>query len=387
MEALELGRGRAARRAYGLDEVALVPSPVQIDPEDVDLSVRLGHITLQLPVLASAMDSVVDVKVAVELGKLGGLGVLHLEGLQTRYEDPSGPLEEIASASPEEAVDVIRKVYREPIKEELVARRIEEIKREGVPAAVSVTPANADWLGRLAIEAGADVIVVQSTVTTARFVSSRRPGLDLERFCRGSPVPVVVGNCVTYEAAKELMMAGADAILVGVGPGAACTTRRVLGIGVPQATAIADCAAAREDWLRESGKYVLVIADGGMRTGGDISKAIACGADAVMLGSPIAAASEAPGRGYHWGMAAPHPDLPRGTRIKVGQRGTLREILLGPAKSDDGTTNLMGALRLAMASCGARNIREMQKAEVVIAPAFEVEGKKEQREQGVGMGK
>lgn len=375
------------RRAYGLDEVALAPSPLQIDYGDVDLTVQLGHLTLPLPVLASAMDSVVDVKTAAELGKLGGLGVLNLEGLQTRYDDPTGPLEEITSASPEEAVEVIRRVYKEPLKEELVRKRIEEIKGEGVLAAVSVTPANAEWLGKVAIEAGADVIVVQSTVTTARFLSSKGLGLDLAKFCKDSPVPVIVGNCVTYEAAKELMMTGADAILVGVGPGAACTTRRVLGIGVPQATAIADCASAREEWFRESGRYVLVIADGGMRSGGDISKAIACGADAAMLGGPLAAAAEAPGRGYHWGMAAPHPDLPRGTRIKVGIRGTLREILLGPAKSDDGMTNLMGALRVAMASCGARTIREMQKAEVVIAPAFEVEGKKEQREQGVGMGR
>lgn len=387
MHLIPLGRGRLVRRAYGLDEVALAPSPLQIDYGDVDLTVQLGHLTLPLPVLASAMDSVVDVKTAAELGKLGGLGVLNLEGLQTRYDDPTGPLEEITSASPEEAVEVIRRVYKEPLKEELVRKRIEEIKGEGVLAAVSVTPANAEWLGKVAIEAGADVIVVQSTVTTARFLSSKGLGLDLAKFCKDSPVPVIVGNCVTYEAAKELMMTGADAILVGVGPGAACTTRRVLGIGVPQATAIADCASAREEWFRESGRYVLVIADGGMRSGGDISKAIACGADAAMLGGPLAAAAEAPGRGYHWGMATPHPDLPRGTRIKVGIRGTLREILLGPAKSDDGMTNLMGALRVAMASCGARTIREMQKAEVVIAPAFEVEGKKEQREQGVGMGR
>ncbi len=384
---IEIGIGRKARRAYGLDEIALVPAPVAVDPEDVDVRLTIGNLTLSIPVLASAMDAAVDTKVAIEMSRLGGLAVLNLEGLHVRYEEPEKAIERIVSAPKEEAVRILQEVYREPIKVELIRERVREVKRAGARLGVAATPARALELLPIALEEGADVAVIQSTVTTVRFVSTTKPALPWERIRKEITVPLIVGNCVTYEGALELMEVGADAVLVGVGPGAACTTRQVVGVGVPQATAIADVAAAREEFHRRTGKYVAVIADGGMRTGADICKAIACGADGVMIGSPIASAVEAPGRGYHWGMATPHPGLPRGTRIFVGQVAPLAVILLGPAQKDDGTLNLIGALRNGMGMCGARTIREMQKCQIVIAPTIGTEGKRLQREQGVGQGR
>ncbi|WP_017872250.1 GuaB3 family IMP dehydrogenase-related protein [Candidatus Caldatribacterium saccharofermentans] len=382
-----LGRNRKARMTFGFDDVSLVPGNVTVDPKDVDVSTSIGSVRLEVPILGAAMDGVVDPRMAVELGKLGALGVLNLEGLFTRYEDPYGVIEEIISRPKDEVAVLLQRVYQEPIKEKLIDRRIEEIKSHNVPAAVSVTPLRAETLGKRAIQAGVDVLVIQATVTTLRYVSSSLQALDLEKFCREAPVPVVVGNCATYEVALELMRAGVSGVLVGIGPGAACTTRAVLGIGVPQVTATVDVAAAREDYLKSTGRYVAVITDGGMRVGGDIAKAIASGADAVMLGSPLASAQEAPGRGHHWGMATPDPALPRGTLIRVGIKGSLREILFGPSTVTDGTMNLVGALRVAMGSLGARNIQEMQKVEIVVAPSIWTEGKHLQREQGVGMGR
>ncbi len=381
---IEIGRGRKARQTYGFDDVALVPGATTLDPEEVDLSCGLAGISLDLPLLASAMDAVVDPRSAAVLTKLGGLPVLPLEGVQCRYEDPTPVLERIARAAAEEAVTVLQDAYREPIKDDLVLRRVADLREQGAKAAVSVTPMLAQHIADVIGAGQLDVLVVASTVTTARHLSSRYDPPDFRRLADRVQAPVFVGNCVSYEAAIDLMRAGADAVLVGVGPGAACTTRRVLGIGVPQITAAADCASARDDYEQESGKRVPVILDGGMRVGGDIAKAIAAGADAVMIGSPLAAAEEAPGRGYHWGMATPHPGLPRGTRIRVGVVGPMKKILLGPADRDDGTMNLFGALRLSMACCGASSIREMHRAELVVAPALPTEGKSTQRAQGVG---
>jgi len=381
---IAIGRGRKARQTFGFDDVALVPGVTTLDPDDVDLSCDLAGIHLELPVLASAMDAVVDPRSAAVLSELGGMAVLHLEGLQCRYEDPDPVLARIASAAPDEALTVIQEAYREPLDEELVGRRIAELREKGAKVVVSPTPIFARRAAELIGPGTIDLLVVASTVTTARHVSSRYESLDFRRLADMVQAPVFVGNCVSYEAALDLMRAGADGILVGVGPGAACTTRRVLGIGVPQVTAAADCAAAREDYQRESGKRVPVILDGGMRVGGDIAKAIAAGADAVMIGSPLAMAEEAPGRGYHWGMATSHMGLPRGTRIHVGVAGPMKEILLGPARRDDGAMNLFGALRLSMASCGARTLADMHQTEIVVAPALPSEGKAIQRAQGVG---
>jgi IMP dehydrogenase len=381
---IAIGRGRKARQTFGFDDVALVPGVTTLDPEEVDLSCELAGIRLELPVLASAMDAVVDPRSAAVMSELGGMAVLHLEGLQCRYEDPDPVLARIASAAPEEAVTVIQEAYRESLKEELVGRRIAELREKGAKVVVSPTPIFARRAAELIGPGKIDLLLVGSTVTTARHISSRHESPDFRRLADMVQAPVFVGNCVSYGAALDLMRAGADGILVGVGPGAACTTRRVLGIGVPQVTAAADCAAAREDYQRESGKRVPVILDGGMRVGGDIAKAIAAGADAVMIGSPLAMAEEAPGRGYHWGMATSHMGLPRGTRIHVGIAGPMKEILLGPARRDDGVTNLFGALRLSMASCGARTLAEMQQTEIVVAPALPSEGKSIQRAQGVG---
>ena len=381
---LDLGRGRSTRRTYGFDDVALVPGAITLDPEKVDLACDLAGIELALPVLASAMDAVVDVRSAAALTALGGLPVLNLHGLQCRYADPAPVFARIASASPEEAVSVLREAYREDLKEDLILRRVEELREAGAKVAVSPTPAFAQRAADLIGPGKLEVLVVASTVTTARHVSSRYESPDFRRLADTVEAPVFVGNCVSYEAALDLMRAGAHGVLVGVGPGAACTTRRVLGIGVPQVTAAVDCAAARDDYQRESGRRVPVILDGGMRVGGDIAKAIAAGADAVMIGSPLAMAEEAPGRGYHWGMATSDQELPRGTRVRVGVSGPMKQILLGPAASDDGATNLFGALRLSMACCGARTLREMQKSEIVIAPALPSEGKGLQRAQGVG---
>jgi IMP dehydrogenase len=333
------------------------------------------------------MDGVVDVRFAIAMGKLGGLAVLNLEGVQTRYEDPDVVLEKIAAATPEKATRLVQGIYVEPIKEKLIEKRIKEIKRSKVPCIVSAIPQRAVSFGRIAEGSGADIFVVQSTVTTVKHISKEYKPLDFYKFCSGMKIPVVIGNCVTYEVALELMDTGCRGLLVGIGPGAACTTRGVLGIGVPQVTATTDCAAARDDYFRKKKRYVPIITDGGMSTGGDICKAFACGADAVMVGSAFARAKEAPGRGYHWGMATPHANLPRGTRIKVGTTGTLEEILYGPAKLDDGSQNLMGALYTSMGNVGARNIKEMQKTEIIIAPSIQTEGKVFQVAQRVGMGK
>lgn len=384
---ITLGGNKKARRVYGFDEVALTPSALSVDPRDIDVSWELGRHRFSIPVIAAALDAAVDVRLAVEMSNLGGFAVLNGDGIQTRYEDAESILQEIADAPAEGIIQKIQQIYTAPVREDLIAKRVAAIKAGGAICAISSIPPNAPKSALAAVEAGADIFVVASTVTTIRHYSTHGTPVDLAAFIRESPIPVILGNCVGYEASLELMEAGAAAVLVGVGPGAICTTRRVLGLGVPQVTAIADCAAARDFYVERSGRYVPIIADGGMRTGGDISKAIASGADAVMLGSSIAASSEAPAPGYSWGMATSSVDLPRGTRIKTDIMGTLREILLGPAHKDDGTMNLVGALRLAMASCGARTIREMQQAELVIAPSLATEGKALQRAQGVGQGR
>ena len=368
-------RFKDMRRCYGFDDVALVPGDVTTNPDQTNIDLSLGDFTFSLPILASAMDAVVDPSFAILLGRLGGLAVLNLEGVQTRYQDPGEVLEEIVAAPVAEVTSLLQRLYSEPIKEQLVVERIQSIKRAGAVCAVSVTPANTKQLAPVAAEAGVDILVVQSTVTTARHISKSYRGLIFSDLCQQIPVPIIVGNCVTFTAASELMRSGIAGILVGIGPGAACTTREVLGIGVPQVTATMDCAAARDEYLRESGRYVAVITDGGIRNGGDLCKAFASGADAVMLGSVLAQAGEAPGRGYHWGMAHPHPALPRGTRIKVNTRGKLEQILLGPTSVTDGSQNFIGALRTAMAVCGAFNIREMHQVEMVFAPAIKTEGK------------
>ena len=384
---IEIGRGKTARRAYGLDEIAIVPSRRTRDPEDVDISWSLGNLNLDLPCLASALDAAVDPTTAGIIGSLGGLAVLNLEGLQTRYEDPGVVFEEIASLPETKATRVMQDIYAEPIKEELIFRRVQEIKDKGVIAAASLTPQRVERYHRAAIEAGLDVLVVQGTVVSAEHVSRSVEPLNLMEFVPSLNVPVIVGGCASYSTALHLMRTGAVGVLVGVGPGRICTTRGVIGVGVPQATAVADAAAARMRHYLETGEYVNVIADGGMRTGGEIAKAITCGADAVMLGSAFARAEEAPGRGYSWGMATFHPTLPRGTRISTRTTGSLEEILVGPARENDGTLNLMGALRTSMATTGYQNIKEFQKAEVMFAPSLATEGKTEQRSQGVGMGR
>jgi IMP dehydrogenase len=382
---IEIGRGKKARRAYGFDDIAIVPSRRTRDAEDVDIAWRLGPHLLELPLLAAAMDGVVSPQTAIELGRLGGLAVLNLEGVWTRYEDADAELERIATYDKAQATREMQQIYAEPVKPELIARRIREIKEGGVLAAASLTPQRVREHWQIALDAGLDVLVIQGTVVSAEHVSTVVEPLNLKEFIASIPVPVIVGGCASYQAALHLMRTGAAGILVGVGPGAACTTRGVLGVGVPQATAIADAAAARVQHLLETGQYVNVIADGGMRTGGDISKAIACGADAVMIGSPLARATEAPGRGYHWGMATFHASLPRGARVKTDQVGTLEEIVTGPATENDGTLNLMGALRTSMATTGYDTIQAFQKAEIMFAPALQTEGKKLQREQAIGM--
>ena len=383
---VEIGRGKKGRRAYGLDDIAIVPSRRTRDPDDVDISWTLGPYRFKLPLLAAAMDGVVSPRSAAEVGRLGGLAVLNLEGIWSRYENAEEQLERIAEASPDTATATMQDIYREPVKPELIARRVEEVKAQGVVAAGSLTPQRVRDHYELALEAGLDVLVIQGTVISAEHVSASVEPLNLKEFIAELPVPCIVGGCASYSTGLHLMRTGAVGVLVGVGPGAACTTRGVLGIGVPQATAIADVAAARSQHMLETGEYCNVIADGGMRTGGDVSKAIACGADAVMIGSPLARASEAPGRGFHWGMATFHPSLPRGARVATLQDGTLEQILLGPAQENDGTFNLMGALRTSMATCGYEDIRDFQRAEVMVAPALQTEGKQLQREQSVGMG-
>ena len=382
-----LGRGRKARRCYGFDEIALVPGSVTINPNEVDTSWKIGGKTYKVPILAAAMDGVVDVKFSVEMSKLGGVAILNLDGVQTRYDNPEEILAKIAKASPEEATRLVQSLYLKPVKEKLILKRIKEIKSKNATAAVSTIPQNAERFGKIAQEAGADIFVVQSTVISVRHLSKEYKVVDLKKFIKSMKIPVILGNCVTYSVAIELMEASPAAILVGIGPGAACTTRGVLGIGVPQVTATVDVAAARDFYCKKTGRYVHVITDGGMDSGGDICKAFASGADAVMVGSAFARAKEAPGKGYHWGMATPHANLPRGTRIHVGTTGTLEEILLGPARLDDGSQNLIGALMTSMGNIGARNIKEMQLTEIIIAPSIKTEGKLMQRVQRVGMGK
>ena len=362
-------------RAYGFDEVAIVPGQVTINPDMTSTKMTIGHHNFDIPVLASAMDGAVSPSFATLMHQMGGLGVLNAEGLYTRYEDPYSVLEEIISMPQAEATGYLQQVYSEPIQEHLIGERVQEIRKSGSTCAVSFTPQNTKRMSPVAVEAGADIVVVQSTVTTARHMSRSYRGLIFSELIDTLKVPVVVGNCVTYEVAQELMETGIDGILVGVGPGAACTTREVTGVGVPQVTATLECAAAREDYFRRTGRYVSVITDGGLRTGGDICKAIVSGADGVMLGTPFAQSAEAPGRGFNWGMANPHPELPRGTRIGVGTKGSLSEILYGPTSVTDGTQNFIGALKVAMGMCGAYTIRDLHKADMIIAPAIKTEGK------------
>ncbi|MEI2703449.1 MAG: GuaB3 family IMP dehydrogenase-related protein [Baekduia sp.] len=383
---IEIGRGKKARRAYGFDDIAIVPSRRTRDPDDVDISWKIGNYRFDLPLMASAMDGVVSPRTAGLLGKLGGLGVLNLEGIFSRYEDADEQLARIAQLPKEIATREMQAIYQSPVDKDLMVQRVREIKEQGVVTAASLTPQRVMEYYEAVLEAGLDILIIQGTVVSAEHVSQHSEPLNLKEFIADLPVPVIVGGCASYHTGLHLMRTGAAGVLVGVGPGAACTTRGVLGVGVPQATAIADVAGARSQHMLETGEYVRVIADGGMRTGGDVSKAIACGADAVMIGSPLARAHEAPGRGYHWGMATFHPTLPRGARVQTVQNGTLEEIISGPAHENDGTFNLMGGLRTSMATCGYQDIAEFNRAELMIAPALQTEGKLLQSSQGVGMG-
>ena len=387
MAEIESGIGKSGRRAYGFDDIAIVPSRRTRDPEDVDISWQIDAYEFELPLLASAMDGVMSPRTAIEVGRHGGLGVLNLEGLWTKYADPEPLLEEIAELDSAVATARMQEIYKQPVDPDLIGQRVTELKDAGIIAAASLTPQKVEAWHRIALDAGLDILVIQGTVVSAEHVSSRSTPLNLKEFIARYDIPVIVGGCASYSTALHLMRTGAAGVLVGVGPGNACTSRGVLGIGVPQATAIADAAGARSRHLEETGRYVHIIADGGMRTGGDIAKAIACGADAVMLGSPLARATESPGRGYHWGMATFHPDLPRGARVQVNQIGSLREILLGPAQENDGTLNLFGALRTSMATTGYESIKAFQRAEVMVAPSLQTEGKHYQRTQGIGMGR
>lgn len=383
---VEIGKGKMGRRAYGFDEISIVPSRRTRDPEDIDISAGISDYHFKIPILASAMDGVVDVNMALEMHRIGGLAVLNLEGIQSRYDNADELLEKISRFSDREATAKMQEIYREPVKPELIQKRIKQIKEKGAVVCGSLTPQKVQKYYEVALAAGLDILVIQGTVISAEHVSITKEPLDLKKFIPKCPIPVIVGGCSSFSTSLHLMRTGAVGILVGVGPGAACTTRQVLGIGVPQATAIADASAARARHLDETGQYVLVIADGGMRTGGDLAKAIACGADLIMIGSPLSRAKEAPGRGYHWGMATFHPDLPRGTRIKTDVVASLEEILVGPAHENDGTLNLCGALRTSMATCGYKNIKDFQKAEVMVAPSIKTEGKFHQQAQKVGMG-
>jgi IMP dehydrogenase len=386
-----IGRNRKARVTYGFDEIALVPGRITINPNEVDITWRLARrdaapLEFKIPILASAMDGVVDVRFAIAMGKLGGLAVLNLEGVQTRYKNPQEVLQKIVEADKSDVTALLQKIYQEPVQEDLIAARIREIKDAGVPAAVSSIPQRAESFGRMAQEAGADIFVVQSTVSTVRHISSEYKSLELAKFCRDMRIPVIIGNTVGYDATLEIMECGPAAVLIGVGPGAACTSRGVLGLGVPQVTATVDCAAARDAYFKKTARYVSIITDGGMSKGGDVCKALACGADAVMVGSAFAKAHEAPGSGYHWGMATPHANLPRGTRIKVGATGSLKQILFGPAEVDDGSQNLVGAITTCMGNVGASSLPEFQQTEIIIAPSIKTEGKLFQTVQSVGMG-
>jgi IMP dehydrogenase len=386
-----IGRNRKARTTYGFDEIALVPGRVTINPNEVDITFSVPHksrepLKLLIPILASAMDGVVDVNFAIDMGKLGGLAVLNLEGVQTRYKNPREVLLKVLEADKEHVTGLLQKIYQEPVQENLIAARIREIKDAGVICAVSSIPQKAERYGTIAPEAGVDVFVVQSTVSTVRHISTEYKSLDLKDFCREMRCPVIVGNTVGYDVTLQIIECGVAGVLVGVGPGAACTSRGVLGLGVPQVTATVDCAAARDYHYKKTGSYIPIITDGGMSKGGDVCKALACGADAVMIGSAFAKAIEAPGKGYHWGMATPHANLPRGTRIRVGTTGPLRQILFGPADVDDGSQNLVGAVTTCMGNVGAADLREFQETEIIIAPSIRTEGKLFQQVQMVGMG-
>jgi len=386
-----IGRNRKARVTYGFDEIALVPGSTTINPNEVNTTFRLPRsdlapLELKIPILASAMDGVVDVRFAIEMSRLGGLAVLNLEGVQTRYKNPSEVLGKIVQTDKNEITALLQKIYQEPVQPELIGARVRQIKDGGAVAAVSSIPQRAAEFGAIAQDAGADVFVVQSTVSTVRHISSEYKSLDLAKFCREMRIPVIVGNTVGYDVTLEIMDCGPAAVLVGVGPGAACTSRGVLGLGVPQVTATVDCAAARDAYFKRTARFVPIITDGGMSKGGDVCKALACGADAVMVGSAFAKAYEAPGRGYHWGMATPHANLPRGTRIKVGATGSLKQILFGPAEVDDGSQNLFGAITTCMGNVGARDLAEFQQTEIIIAPSIKTEGKLFQTVQNVGMG-
>jgi IMP dehydrogenase len=379
---MDIPRFKEMERSYGFDEVAIVPGDVTVNPDQVITSFTIGKFNFTIPIMASAMDAVVDPAMAIEFNKLGGLAVLNLDGIQSRYENPKQVLAEIVQASDKEVTAILQRIYAEPIKDHLIAERIKTIKNAGAVCAVSLVPANTKKFAPIAHEAGADILVIQSTVTTARHISKSYHGLVFSDITKTIPIPVIVGNCVSYTAALELMREGVTGLLIGVGPGAACTSREVLGIGVPQVTATMDSAAARETFLKETGKYVAIITDGGIRTGSDLCKCFASGADAVMLGSPFAQATEAPGGGYHWGMSHPHPALPRGTRIRIGTRASLKQLLFGPTSVTNGTENFVGALRTAMGFCGAPTIRDMHKAKMVIAPSIKTEGKYFQSIQG-----
>ena len=386
-----IGRNRKARVTYGFDEIALVPGRVTINPNEVDTTWRLPRrdaepLEFKIPILASAMDGVVDVKFAAEMSKLGALAVLNLEGVQTRYKNPDEVLLKVVEADKSEVTGLLQKIYTEPVQEDLIAARVRQLKDAGAVAAVSSIPQKAERFGAIAQDAGADIFVIQSTVSTVEHISTEYASLDLRKFCRDMRIPVIVGNTVTYEVTLAIMECGPAAVLIGVGPGAACTSRGVLGLGVPQVTATVDCAAARDAYFKKSSRYVPIITDGGMSKGGDVCKAFACGADAVMVGSAFAKANEAPGKGYHWGMATPHANLPRGTRIRVGVTGSLRQVLFGPAEVDDGSQNLVGAITTCMGNVGARDIAEFQQTEIIIAPSIKTEGKLFQTVQSVGMG-
>jgi IMP dehydrogenase len=382
-----IGRGRKARQTYGLDEIALAPGVLTIDPDDTDTSWEIGGQKFPIPIIAAAMDGVVNVPFAIRMGEMGGFGILNLEGVQTRYEDPTDALNAIATSDPNDSTGIVQKIYSAPIKEHLIAQRIAEIKATGQKAVVSSIPQKADRFGKIAEEAGVDIFVIQATVSTVRYESSKHKSVDLKKLCAEMKAPVIIGNTVTTEACLELMACNPAGILVGVGPGEACTSRGVLGLGVPQVTATVDCAYARDFHYKRTGKYIPIITDGGMSKGGDICKALACGADAVVVGSAFAKAKEAPGGGYHWGMATPHHNLPRGTRVHVGTTGSLEEILYGPAHVDDGSQNIVGAIKTCMGSVGARDLKEFQMTEIIIAPAIKSEGKLYQRTQRIGMGK
>jgi IMP dehydrogenase len=387
-----IGRNRKARVTYGFDEIALVPGEITINPNEVDTSFEIPSpggrepLKLKIPIIASAMDGVTNVRFCIEMARLGGLGVVNLEGVQTRYDDPEEALAQIVKADKGTVTEQIQKLYTQPIKEELIAKRVQELRKGGGIVAVSSIPQKAERYAAIAQEAGADLFVVQSTVSTVKHISSEYKSLDLAAFTKASKIPIVIGNAVTYSVVLELMENGVSGVLIGVGPGAACTSRGVLGLGVPQVTATVDSAAARDAYFKKTGRYVPIITDGGMSKGWDVCKALACGSDAVMVGSAFARAEESPGRGHHWGMATPHANLPRGTRIHVGVTGTLKQILFGPATVDDGSQNLVGAIMTCMGNVGASTIREFQETEIIIAPSIKSEGKLFQTVQGVGMG-